>query len=442
MEPVRVIGGGLAGSEAAWQIACRGVPVELYEMRPRKSTPVHRTGYLAELVCSNSLKSLHWENASGVLNEEMQRLGSLILRCAKESALPAGKALAVDREEFARRVTEAIEGHPLIALHRQEVTGIPAEGIVVIATGPLTSEALTQAILRLTGQEQLYFYDAIAPTVFADSLDFGKMFKASRYGVGEDYWNCPLTEEEYRVFWEALVGAEVSLPHNPEDRLIPYFEGCLPVEVIARRGFETLLHGPMKPVGLPDPRTGRIPFAVVQLRQEDRAGELWGLVGFQTQLKWGEQKRVFRLIPGLEQAEFARYGAVHRNTYLNSPRLLDATLQLRRDPRLFFAGQLVGVEGYVESAGAGLIAGINAARLALGQEPVVPPSTTMLGALLRYISDPWVQRFQPMNANFGLLPRLKDPPRDRRARYLALAQRALEEIGRFAEAVAPKERTP
>ncbi|HIE52602.1 MAG TPA: methylenetetrahydrofolate--tRNA-(uracil(54)-C(5))-methyltransferase (FADH(2)-oxidizing) TrmFO [Armatimonadetes bacterium] len=425
-----VIGGGLAGAEAAWQAAQRGVRVRLFEMRPKRMTSAHRTDRLGELVCSNSLKSKWLNTASGLLNEEMRRLESLILRCGDESAIPGGQALVVDREEFAARVTAAIEGEPNIAVVREEVTCIPREGVVIVATGPLTSEPLVADLRALTGQKSLAFFDAIAPTVYAESLDYGKMFRASRYGKGgADYWNCPLSPEEYYRFWYELVQAEVHAPHLPEDT--QYFEACLPVEVLARRGPQTLLFGPMKAVGLTDPRTGRQPHAVVQLRQEDRAGELYGLVGFQTQLRRREQRRVFGLVPGLEGAEYARYGSVHRNTFLNAPRLLQPTLQLRQNPDLFIAGQLVGVEGYIESAGAGLLAGVNAARRLRGQDPLILPRTTMLGALMRYISDPWVERFQPMNANFGLLPRLPRKIKDRQARYQALAERALADLEQF-----------
>lgn len=430
MTPLIIIGGGLAGSEAAWQAARRGIPVRLYEMRPARMTGAHRTGKLGELVCSNSLKSNLVDRASGLLNEELRRLGSLILRCGDESAIPGGQALVVDREEFAGRITEALGSHPNVEIVRAEVTEVPREGTVIVASGPLTSEALARDLQALTGQDHLAFYDAIAPTVFTDSLNLERMFRATRYGRGEaDYWNCPLSREEYERFWEELVHAEVHLPHHPADT--QYFEACLPVEVLARRGPDTLRFGPLKPVGLTDPRTGRTPYAVVQLRQEDRAGEMMSLVGFQTQLRHAEQERVFRLIPGLEGAVFARYGSVHRNTFLNAPQLLAPTLQLRTQPQIFFAGQLVGVEGYIESAGAGLLAGWNAARLRRGQELLVPPETTMLGALLRHVTDPWVQPFQPMNATFGLLPPLAEKIKDRRKRHQALAARALADLDRW-----------
>lgn len=420
-----VIGGGLAGSEAAWQAATRGIKVELWEMRPRKSTPAHHTGYLAELVCSNSLRSNELENAAGLLKEEMRRAGSLIMEAAERHRVPAGKALAVDREGFSREVTSRIEAHPLITVIREEVKAIPAGRVVIIATGPLTSAALTRALQELTGEEYLYFYDAAAPIVTAESLDWSQLFRASRYGRGEeDYLNCPLTKEEYYTFYEALVRAERHHPHPFEKEI--YFEGCMPVEELARRGPETLRYGPMKPVGLIDPATGKQPFAVVQLRQDNREGTLYNLVGFQTSLKWGEQDRVFRLIPALAQAEFVRYGVMHRNTYINSPRLLLPTLQLQSRPEIFLAGQITGVEGYIESAAMGLVAGINAARLLKGLEPLILPRDTAHGALVHYITEANPERFQPMNINFGLLPPLTVRVRSRQQRNLLLSQRALE----------------
>ena len=435
---VTVIGGGLAGSEAAWQVARRGVPVRLYEMRPVKTTPAHHTDRLAELVCSNSLRGAQLDQAPGLLKEEMRRLGSLIMAAADASAIPAGSALAVDREEFSRRVTEAIAQHPLIEVVRQEVTEPPAEGPVIIATGPLTSDALSAWIREFTGEEYLSFYDAAAPIVTYESLDLSKMYRASRYGKGsgDDYLNCPMTKEEYEAFWEALVHAERHVPHDFEQGL--YFEGCLPIEEMARRGPDTLRFGPLKPVGLPDPRTGREPYAVVQLRRDNRYGTLYNMVGFQTSLKWGEQKRVFRMIPGLENAEFARYGVMHRNTFICSPKVLLPTMQTRRRPDLFFAGQITGVEGYIESAATGIVAGVNAARLVRGEEPVAFPPETAHGALTRYITEAHPEHFQPMNIAFGLLPPLERRVRDARRRKLLMAERALAALEAFAPARLPE----
>lgn len=434
---VTVIGGGLAGSEAAWQVAQRGIPVRLFEMRPKRTTPAHHTDRLAELVCSNSLRGAQLEQAPGLLKEEMRRLGSLIMQAADASAIPAGSALAVDRDEFAQRVTEAIEGHPLIEVVREEVTEPPSEGPVIIATGPLTSDALAAWIRDFTGEEALAFFDAAAPIVTYESLDLSKIYRASRYGKGsgDDYLNCPMTKEEYEAFWEELVRAERHVPHDFEQGLV--FEGCLPIEEMARRGKDTLRFGPLKPVGLPDPRTGREPYAVVQLRRDNRYGTLYNLVGFQTSLKWGEQKRVFRMIPGLENAEFARYGVIHRNTFINSPRVLRPTMQTRKRPDLFFAGQITGVEGYIESAATGIVAGINAARLVRGEEPVVFPPETAHGALTRYITEADPRHFQPMNIAFGLLPPLERRVRDARKRRLLLAQRALEALAAFEPARPP-----
>lgn len=430
---ITVIGAGLAGSEAAWQAARRGVRVRLYEMRPVRKTAVHVTGHFAELVCSNSLRGASLENAVGLLKEEMRRLGSLIMAQADAHAVPAGGALAVDREGFSAGVTAALESHPLVTVIREEVPAIPPDGIVVVATGPLTSPAMSQSILQFTGEKYLSFYDAASPIVTYESIDHSKVYRASRYGKGEgdEYLNCPLTREEYEAFWQALVTAEVAMPHNPEDEEVRFFEGCLPVEEMARRGRDTLRFGPMKPVGLPDPRTGKEPYAVVQLRQDNAAATLYNMVGFQTSLKWGEQQRVFRMIPGLERAEFVRYGVIHRNTYIKSPRVLLPTLQTRARRDLFFAGQLTGVEGYVESAAGGLVAGINAARLALGLEPVVFPPETAIGALMRYITSADPDTFQPMNITFGLMPPLDRPVRDKRARARALAERALARLAAF-----------
>ena len=427
---VTVIGAGLAGSEAAWQIASQGVPVTLYEMRPVRSTPAHHTDKFAELVCSNSLRANALTNAVGVLKEEMRRLGSLILRAADLNAVPAGGALAVDRDGFSAAVTEAIRAHPLIEVRNEEVTDIPPEGIVVVATGPLTSPALSDRIRELTGEEYFYFYDAAAPIVERDSIDMEKVYVASRYGKGEAaYLNCPMTEEEFNAFYDALVTAEKAELKSFEKEI--YFEGCMPIEVMASRGRQTLLFGPLKPVGLPDPRTGKLPYAVVQLRQDNAAGTLYNLVGFQTHLKWGEQKRVFSMIPGLEHAEFVRYGVMHRNTFLNSPKLLKPTYQFRNRDTLLFAGQMTGVEGYVESAASGLIAGINAGRIARGLDPVVPPQETAHGSMARYITTADFRNFQPMNANFGLFPPLEERIRGKKEKNEALARRALEALEAF-----------
>lgn len=433
-ERVVVIGAGLAGAEAAWQLAKRGIPVRLYEMRPGKMTPAHHTGYFAELVCSNSLRSDRLENAVGLLKEEMRCLDSLIMACAEEARVPAGGALAVDREIFARLVTERLSSHPLVEVVREEVTSLPEKEITVLATGPLTSEAMSRHLQSITGEEYFYFYDAAAPIVTAASIDMDKAFRASRYGRGEDYINCPLTEEEYRRFWEALVTAE-TVPLKSFEKEI-FFEGCMPVEVLAARGPDTLRFGPMKPVGLIDPRTGREPYAVVQLRQDNRDGTLYNMVGFQTRLKWGEQERVFRMIPALARAEFVRLGVVHRNTYINSPRLLLPTLQLKKYPHVFVAGQISGVEGYVESAAMGLVAGINASRRYRGLAEVVFPPETAMGSLIRYITTADPRNFQPMNVTYGLFPPLPRRVKDRRQRNELLAQRALDQLAHF---VAEKE---
>jgi methylenetetrahydrofolate--tRNA-(uracil-5-)-methyltransferase len=431
MAEVIVIGGGLAGSEAAWQLAERGFKVYLYEMRPHKLTPAHRTGFLAELVCSNSLGAEPIDKPLGLLKEELRRLGSLIISCADKTRVPAGGSLAVSRDDFARLVTEHIESHPNIRLIREEVTEIPP-GPVIIATGPLTSDALAQHIRELIGEEYLYFYDAIAPIVTYESIDMTKAFRASRYGRGgEDYINCPMTREEYYRFVDALLQAETIELRDFEKEDPKFFEACLPIEVIARRGREALAFGPLRPVGLVDPRTGKQPYAVVQLRQDDAAGTLYNLVGFQTNLKWGEQERVFRLIPGLEKAEFVRFGQMHRNTFINSPKLLLPTLQFRQRLDLFFAGQITGSEGYVGSTATGLVAGLNMAQILRGEEPLVFPPTTMIGALCRYITDPRLKEFQPMKANFGLLPPLERRVKKKQARYIAYAERALRDLEAF-----------
>jgi methylenetetrahydrofolate--tRNA-(uracil-5-)-methyltransferase len=404
-----VVGGGLAGSEAAWALAERGVRVELYEMRPVVSTPAHRTDRLAELVCSNSFKSVDLTNAHGLLKAELRGLGSLLLPCADEARVPGGTALAVDREIFSRAVHQRVTAHPNITVVREEVAGLPSPGVV--ATGPLTSDRLAQAIAARLGVASLAFYDAIAPVVADDSLDRDRLYALSRYGKGggDDYLNVPLDRPGYEGFLDALIAADQHQGHDFDQ--VPYFEGCLPVEEMARRGRETLRFGPMKPVGLPDPRTGREPYAVLQLRREDRAGQMWNMVGFQTRLRIPEQQRVFRMLPGLGEAEFLRYGSIHRNAYLNSPATLGPALTARDDDRLFFAGQLTGVEGYTESLGTGLLAGINLARRLNGLPSTVPPPTTMLGALYRYLRDADPKHFQPMNANFGLLEPLDVPGR-------------------------------
>jgi methylenetetrahydrofolate--tRNA-(uracil-5-)-methyltransferase len=426
---ITVVGGGLAGCEAAWALAGRGHDVVLREMRPGVRTPAHQTDRLAEIVCSNTFKSTELTNAHGLLKAELRLLGSLLLDVADGVRVPGGSALAVDRERFSAEVTRRIAAHPRIRVERGEVADLPSPA--VIATGPLTSDALAARIAARLGQTSLAFFDAIAPIVSAESLDPARLYRASRYGkgAGDDYLNAPLTREEYAGFVEALRSGEQFTPHE-FDRT-PYFEGCLPVEEMASRGDEVLRFGPMKPVGLPDPRTGREPWAVVQLRQEDREGQMWNLVGFQTRLKIPEQGRIFRTIPGLGQAEFLRWGSIHRNTYLNAPAALTAHLSARDDARLLFAGQLVGVEGYTESLGTGLLAGINLARLMDGADPVVPPPETMLGALLGYVHTADPARFQPMNANFGLLPPLPQRVRDKRARQAALAERALDAMRDF-----------
>jgi methylenetetrahydrofolate--tRNA-(uracil-5-)-methyltransferase len=429
-----VVGGGLAGSEAAWALAQRGVDVTLYEMRPRVTTPAHQTDRLAEIVCSNTFKSLELSNAHGVLKAELRVLGSLLMEVAESARIPGGAALTVDREVFSAEVTQRVEAHPRITLAREEVTALPSPGVV--ATGPLTSDALAQVIAGRLGVDSLAFYDAIAPIVSDESLNHDALFRASRYGKGEgdDFLNAPFTADGYDAFLDALIAAD---QHMGDDfDAVPYFEGCLPIEEMAQRGRETLRFGPLKPVGLPDPRSGREAHAIVQLRREDRAGQMWNLVGFQTRLRIPEQKRVFALVPGLEAAEFYRYGSIHRNTYLNSPATLTAHLSARDDAHLLFAGQLVGVEGYTESLATGLLAGINLARMLQGEDPVVPPAVTMLGALMRYVHDTAPKHFQPMNANFGLLPPLERPARDKRKKRLQLAERAVAAMREFAATAA------
>jgi methylenetetrahydrofolate--tRNA-(uracil-5-)-methyltransferase len=463
---IRIIGGGLAGCEAAWQAASRGVPVTMFEMRPVRPTEVHRTDRLAELVCSNSFRGDKLDNAVGLLKEEMRRLDSLVMHAAEIARVPAGAALAVDRELFARSVTQVIHEHPLITLSRQEVTSIPAAtplSPVIIATGPLTSPDLSAAIVQLVGSEHLHFYDAISPIVLAETIDMKKVFRASRWnrsspksrvespwsgvqrpesadgktcGVDDgegDYLNCPMTAEEYRAFYAALTTAESATVHDFDRE--KFFEGCLPIEVMAHRGEDTLRFGPMKPVGLVDPRTGRQPYAAVQLRQDNLAGDHYSLVGFQTQLKWGEQARVLRMIAGLEHAEFVRFGMVHRNTYINGPTVLRETWQTRTNPALFFAGQVSGVEGYVESAASGLIAGRNAAALVRGQELRVPPRTTAIGALAFYVSHANQRDYQPTNITFGIMEPPRSPTRDKQKRKLEMSERALRDLAAWSDAV-------
>lgn len=423
---VNVIGAGLAGSEAAWQIANAGVAVHLYEMRPTKKTPAHHTNQFAELVCSNSLRGNSLQNAVGVLKEEMRRMNSVIIHSADETSVPAGGALAVDRNTFSATVTEKLRNHPLITVYEEELTAF-LEGITVVATGPLTSEGLAKTIKEFNGSDGFYFYDAAAPIIEKSSINFDKVYLKSRYDKGEAaYLNCPMTKEEFEAFHKELVNAEVAPLKEFEKE--KYFEGCMPIEVMAARGEKTMLFGPMKPVGLEDPKTGKRPYAVIQLRQDNAAASLYNIVGFQTHLKWGEQKRVFQMIPGLENAEFVRYGVMHRNSFMNSPELLEPTYQSRKDSRIFFAGQMTGVEGYVESAASGLIAGINAARLAKGEELVVFPRETAMGAMAYYITHAEGKHFQPMNANFGLFPELPERIRDKKLRYETLANRALESL--------------
>ncbi len=426
MEPIVVIGAGLAGCEAAWQIAKRGGKVILYEMKPGVYSPAHRSPFFAELVCSNSFKSESIENASGVLKEEMALLESFVLEVAKEAKVPAGDSLAVDRTAFSKQITQTLENLENVEVVRKEVSSIPQDRITIIATGPLTSEVLSKEIQKVTGSRHLFFYDAISPIVTADSIDYQYAFKSSRYGKGgEDYVNCPMDEEAYNQFVEALNQAERARVHPFEKRYL--FEGCLPVEEMAERGKETLAYGPLKPVGLIDPKTRRQPFAVVQLRQEDRFETLFNLVGFQTRLKHEEQKRVFRMIPGLEKAEFVRLGSIHLNTFIDSPRLLSESLQLKTRPNLFFAGQMTGVEGYMESTAIGLLSGINAHRYANGGRAIVPPPTTAMGALVDYITHSRAAPFQPMNINFGLFPPVSGKSRGRGKRLL-MARRALTDM--------------
>ena len=426
MEPVTVIGGGLAGCEAAWQLAQRGIPVDLREMKPQKMTPAHHTPWFGELVCSNSLRSDQLENAVGLLKEELRRLGSLILACADAHRVEAGGALAVDRHGFAQAITEKIQGHPLITVTEGEVTALPAEGQVVVASGPLTSDALAEAIQGYFPESRyLNFFDAAAPLITFESVDMESAFFASRYDKGTpDYINCPMTEAEYDAFWTELCAAQEAEVHGFEDKQV--FEGCMPVEVMARRGKQTLCYGPLKPRGLRDPRTGKEPFAVVQLRRDNAEGSIYNLVGFQTHLKWPEQKRVFSMIPALRHGEFVRYGVMHRNTYLDSPRLLDRYYRVKKEPRIMFAGQITGVEGYVESTASGFLAAVELARRLRAEPPVNFPQETALGALALYVSNESVAEFQPMNVNFGIIPPLGYRVKGKRNKNAELSKRALE----------------
>ena len=424
---MHVVGGGLAGSEAALAAAREGAPVRLYEMRPAKLTPAHRTGKLAELVCSTSLGAEGETSAKGLLQAEMRSANSVVMAAADAARVPAGGALAVDREEFSERVTREVEEHPLIEVVREEVADIPEGGPVVLATGPLTSDPLAEALRRRFGDHFLAFYDAAAPVVLFESIDMDRCFFAGRYDQSPDYINCPMTEEEYRRFYEILTRARRHTPHEWEK--LEFFEGCVPIEELGRRGYQTPLFGPLKPVGIRDPHSGREPFAVVQLRREDKAGRMWSLVGFQTGLKWGDQKELVRAIPGLERAEIVRYGVMHRNTYLNAPRLLEETLRFRDDPRVLAAGVLAGVEGYLESAATGWLAGKNAARMLRGEQAAVPPAESMLGGLVRFLAQANPDNFQPMNANWGLVPAWpgKLPRRERRGRMFRRGLRAFED---------------
>ena len=432
MKKVIIVGAGMAGSEAAWQVAQRGIKVDLYEMRPEKSTPAHKTEKFAELVCSNSLRGAGLENAVGLLKEEMRQLNSIIMESADINRVPAGGALAVDREGFSQYITDKVKNHPNVTVINKEIETIPQEddAITIIASGPLTSEVLAKSIGELTGQDYFYFYDAAAPLISKESIDMSKAYRASRYGKGTaDYINCPMDKEEYEKFWQELTTAE--LAPIKEFEKAKFFEGCMPVEEMARRGIDTLLYGPLKPVGLEDPKTGKRPYAVVQLRQDNAADSLYNIVGFQTHLKWPEQKRVFGLIPGLENAEFVRYGVMHRNTFINSPELLRPTLQYKDRDDLLFAGQMTGVEGYIESAASGLVAGVNAAYLAKGENPVIFPEQTAHGSMCKYITSAVAKHFQPMNANFGLMPPLEKRIRDKKLKKQKIAERALEFLAKF-----------
>lgn len=427
MKNITIVGAGLAGCEAAYQAAKRGVKVKLFEMKPTKYSPAHHSENFAELVCSNSLRSDQLENAVGLLKEEMRALDSLIMKCADSTRVPAGGALAVDREEFSRMITNEIKSNSNIEVINEEVTDIPNDDLVIIATGPLTSSALSQSIKNYVEGEYFYFYDAAAPIVTYESINMNKIFKAARYGKGEaDYLNCPMTKEEYDIFYNELVTAECAQMKEFEKEIL--FEGCMPIESMAKRGVQTMLFGPLKPVGLIDPNTNKQPFAVVQLRQDNKEGTLYNIVGFQTHLKWNEQKRVFSLIPGLESAEFVRFGVMHRNTYINSPKLLCPTLQLKNNTNILFAGQITGVEGYIESASNGLIAGINGARIVYEKEPLIFPQNTAHGALCHYISSASIDNFQPMNVNFGIFPAIGERIADKKEKNRKISQKALETV--------------
>lgn len=434
-ENVTVIGGGLAGSEATWQLAKRGIHVDLYEMRPKKLTPAHETGELAELVCTNSMRSNQLSNAVGLLKEEMRRMDSLILEAADQTQVPAGGALAVDRDRFSKYVTDKIHSLDNVTIHGEEITEIPQDGITVIATGPLTSDKLAKQIQKFSGTDSLHFFDAAAPIVAADSIDMNIVYKKSRYDRGEAaYLNCPMDKEQYEKFTRELVNAETAEMHGFEKDDV--FEGCMPIEVMAGRGEKTMLFGPLKPVGLEDPHTGKTPYAVVQLRQDNAAASMYNIVGFQTHLKYGEQKRVFSMIPGLENARFVRYGKMHRNTYMASPEVLTASYEAKKQPGLFFAGQMTGVEGYVESAGSGLVAGVNAARRAMNEDTIAFPKDTALGSMANYVTTTDAKHFQPMNASFALLPALTGKKiRNKKERHLKVSERGLESLDKFKDKV-------
>ncbi|QNQ82349.1 methylenetetrahydrofolate--tRNA-(uracil(54)-C(5))-methyltransferase (FADH(2)-oxidizing) TrmFO [Lactobacillus sp. PV037] len=431
---VTVIGAGLAGSEATWQLAKRGINVDLYEMRPKKQTPAHHTSGFAELVCTNSMRSNQLSNAVGLLKEEMRQLDSLVLRAADKTAVPAGGALAVDRDKFSQEITDQLRSLPNVTIHEEEITSIPKDGITIIATGPLTSDDLAEKIQEFCGTDSLHFFDAAAPIVAADSINYDIVYKKSRYDKGEAaYLNCPMTKEEFFEFYKALISAETAELHGFENSNV--FEGCMPIEVMAHRGEKTMLFGPLKPVGLEDPRTGKTPYAVIQLRQDNAIGSMYNIVGFQTHLKYGEQKRVFSKIPGLENAKFVRYGKMHRNTYIASPEVLNATYEAKTQSGLFFAGQMTGVEGYVESAGSGLVAGINAALKAAGQDTVAFPKNTALGSMANYITTTSAKHFQPMNASYALLPSLDHKVRNKQERHLEISKNALASLDKFKEDV-------
>lgn len=429
-EKVTVIGGGLAGSEATWQLAKRGIEVDLYEMRPVKMTPAHETGNLSELVCTNSMRSNQLSNAVGLLKEEMRQLDSLIMRVADVTAVPAGGALAVDRDSFSKKITQIINELPNVHVHNEEIKDIPKEGINIIATGPLTSDSLATKIKEFCGSESLHFFDAAAPIITAESIDYNIVYKKSRYDKGEAaYLNCPMDKEQFVNFYNNLITAETAELHEFEKNNV--FEGCMPIEVMAKRGEKTMLFGPLKPVGLEDPKTGKLPYAVVQLRQDNASASMYNIVGFQTHLKFGEQKRVFSLIPGLANAVFVRYGKMHRNTYISSPEVLNSTYETKLCENLFFAGQMTGVEGYVESAGSGLVAGINASLRAIGESPIVFPKNTAIGSMANYITSTSAKNFQPMNASYSLMPQLEKKIRNKQERHLMQSKIALDELNEF-----------